>query len=377
MAGRLGVLPFAFALASGAAAVHGCTIMNGLTVPAPDAGAPDAAADAAKDPCDHAYAPFDPPQIPEDGELSFTTAIRDIDFGVDGPDAGVLTPFPGFDLDRTCTCPGPSSCTGKTRVCDDTRGQDNALATLLRQLATKQLDVQANTREALSKGANGALVIVEGYNGRPDDALVRVTLATTVGLRDPEPDGGLTPKRKPTWTRADSWTVLKREFFEVSGVVTAITRHTGYVKDNQLVVRLEKGQLQFGGSGLVIGLESGFVLARIDKDAQGDLFLADGEMGGRWATHAALASARRVQLTADLPPVCQLPPDAYATIRKEICDGVDISADATKDNTGAVCDAVSVSVRFQGAAGTRGALYDVPEDDPCPDAGPGEEDCPP
>ena len=212
------VLPLG-AVFAGAAIVHGCTIMNGLTLPERDAGGVDAAEAGPVDPCDHALPPADEPSGVEEGNLEFVTAITMLDLGQYGFDAGATgsPEFPGFDLDRTCTCPAPPSCIGpRGTVCDDVRGRDNSFAPLIRGIAAKGLDIQKRMADGLKDGASGLLLVVESYNGKPDDPRVFVTLAPSRGIRDVLPDGGLSPKRTPSFTREDRWLVSDNQFVQVA-----------------------------------------------------------------------------------------------------------------------------------------------------------------
>ncbi len=377
---RLAVVPLAFGLVAGAAVFHGCTIMNGLTVPERDAG-PDVEGDGYVDPCDHAYAPFDPPQLVEDGTISFVTAIRSIDLDFAKADAGVDggPEFAGFDLDRTCTCPAPPSCTRTVAgvECDDDRGRDNAFVTLVRGLDAKGVDIQSRSVDGFQKGANAVLIIVDGYNGQKDDPKVQVKLTGSPGLRDVFPDGGLSQKKKPTFTTADPWLLDKQEFNAIGSVIQGKNLQEGYVKDGRLVVKLEKGSITLGEEGLSVQLTTGFIVGEIATDPSGAFYVANGELGGRWSTRDALASAREVKPTPELPPLCKLGGTLFEDVKTIVCGAVDISSDPARDNKGAACDAISVSLRFQGAAGGRGELYDRPRASECPDAAPGEAECSP
>jgi hypothetical protein len=378
-------LPVGFAGLALGAFVYGCTIMNGLTVPEREAGAPtgDAAEAGPVDLCDHDYVPFDPPQIVEDGDLSFVTAIRSIDLGLDAGVTEAGTPrLSGLDLDRTCTCPAAPSCITPDRtVCDDERGRDNTFVALMRGLqSTQGLDIQASVTTDLAKGANGLLLIVQDYNGKEDDSSVKLTLAMSPGHRKVFADGGLSKKEPPTFTRADRWVLDNEQFFTLDGASTGKLRQSGYVKGGKLVVKLTEGEIRFGDEGLTIKLAEGFLIGDIEKtlepDGQGSFIVARGKLGGRWGAKGALEGAREVRLSEGLPKLCRLP-DVYKAIKDGVCKGVDIRAKATDDGQGLPCDAVSLAVEFVGAPGSTGDIYDGGPPQDCPPVQPGETDCSP
>lgn len=373
-------LPVGLAGVALGAFVYGCTIMNGLTVPEREAGpAVDAGEAGPVDPCDHDYVPFDAPQISDDGDLSFVTAVRSIDLGLG---AGVTeTGAPrlgGLDLDRTCTCPAPPSCrTPDGPVCDDERGRDNTFVSLMRSLqAAQNLDIQASVEADLAKGANGLLLIVQDYNGREDDRSVRLTLAMSPGHRKVFIDGGLSTKEPPTFTRSDRWVIDNEQFFTIDGKSTGKLRQSGYVKGGKLVVKLEGGEVRLGDEGLAIRLAEGFLIGDIEPDGDGSFILARGKLGGRWATKGALESAREVRPQQELPKLCRIP-SLFDSIKKEVCKGADIRAKASEDNQDLPCDAVSLAVDFVGAPGSTGDIYDGGPPQDCPPPEPGETDCSP
>jgi hypothetical protein len=363
----------------GALAVHGCTIMNGLTVPSADAGRDAEARDAPLDRCDHAYPPDDPPAAVEDGDIEFVTAVTGIDLGVNGGGAGAggAPEFPGFDLDRTCSCPAEPSCANaRAPACDDARGRDDSFATLARAVAAKGVDLQARVAEGIAKGASGLLVIVESYNGKADDPRVYVTLASTPGLRPLSPDGGAGRKQTPTFTRADKWLLDGTEFFELGNVVTSRRRDIGYIKDGRLTVRIPKASIAFGEDGLVIRFAEGFLVGRVEPDGAGSFVVRSGELAGRWSVREALLSAREVRPAEGLDRLCRLP-TVFASLKDEVCGAADIAARSADDRTGTRCDAVSTALSFTGAPGSKGAIYQAPVNDPCPEALPAETECPP
>src|SRR5438093_608899 len=114
-----------------------CQLIAGLEdrqVRGSDAGG-DATGDAGEDPCALVGLPPRPAtsSSPDDA-LTIVFALGSIDFGFD---AGVTGPY-GLNLDKTCTCPGPSTCTppiDASVVCDVKQGIDNNGNLLFRKAA--------------------------------------------------------------------------------------------------------------------------------------------------------------------------------------------------------------------------------------------------
>lgn len=375
---RLALVFPLLALGAGAAIVHGCTIMNGLTLPEREAGVADAA-EASVDPCDHALPPADEPSSVEDGNLAFVTAINALDLGQNGFDGGAADApaFAGFDLDRTCTCPAPPSCLSPAgTVCDDSRGRDNNFAPLIRGIASKGLDVQKKMTDGLQDGSSGLLLLVEQYNGKPDDARVFVTLAPSRGIREEYPDGGLSPKTNPTFTRADKWLIGSNQFVQVANnVVQSTKRAVGYVKNGQLRLSMESGEVSLGEGSLKIRLTDSYLVANVVPDGEGSFILREGELSGRWGVKDALLAAREVELTPQIGKLCKNP-DLMPSVRTEICNAVDIASRRTDDGKQLPCDAVSLSLRFEGAKGSLGKIYVEPMLYDCPDASAEDTVCP-
>ena len=63
-------------------------------------------------------------------------------------------------------------------------------------------------------------------------------------------------------------------------------------------------------------------------------------------------------------------------VRDEICNAVDIASRRAADGKDQPCDAISLSLRFQGDRGNIGNIYVEPLLYDCPDASPDETDCP-
>ncbi len=137
-------------------------------------GGGDANGDAIVSGCVHALAPSRPTHGDDAGtDIEFYDAIRRIDFGDGGAPIG-------FDLDETCTCPGPDSCVASdagTR-CDLAGGVDNAFSNFVQSFSSATNIFNASDIDAtLASGHSGLLVRVKGYNGQAND--------TQVALRDP------------------------------------------------------------------------------------------------------------------------------------------------------------------------------------------------
>ena len=124
-----------------------CSIYDAsLLLPAPtstdgassvDTGLPssDANGDAPSTPDGGTCAHVSPPSRPSSsssaaGDGGAIFALASLDFS-EVPDSGV--PY-GYDLDDTCTCPGPDSCVNSASTsphCDELGGRDNSAGALL------------------------------------------------------------------------------------------------------------------------------------------------------------------------------------------------------------------------------------------------------
>jgi len=196
----------AFATCCVAAAVYGrCAVydasllVDGAAVDAPitsDAG------DAGSG-CAHLLPPPRPSaDDPSDGgDVEFVAVINLVNFGLDG---GIH----GFDLDRTCTCPGPETCVPSATAkphCDGEGGTDNSGGALVANFA--QLSPQfdpSGANNTLQEGRGGLVIRVSGYNGTNNDTSVIVDIFISNGTV-PLDDAGNNPL--PLHDGTDQWGV--------------------------------------------------------------------------------------------------------------------------------------------------------------------------
>jgi hypothetical protein len=357
--------------------VVSCTIMNGYSADQPDAGAPpppdapaapEAAADA--DLCPHAL----PPEPPADeggppGAFTFVTTAKSVSLGA--PEDGGLEPPFGFDLDHTCTCEEGqgSSCVPPpgADVCDQPNGIDDAVRELVATAEKFEIHFTHDLNDNIVTGANSILLWVDGYNGAADDPAVNVAVLYSPGLY-----GDAGQNLVPSFTTDDAWSVTSDEVVPMTKGPVSVA--PGFVRDGTLVVRthVKLGLLP----GVTIDLPDALLVGRIGTAGNGVYFVADGVVAGR----GPAAPLIRALGSKEQPPrsgkrLCTNPDYAvgFAIMGQRICAGRDIMTDPADDGKGKACDAISVTLKFEGAPASIGPIRDVDGGPACADA---EVPCP-
>ena len=107
-------------------------------------------------------------------------------------------PNAGFDLDRTCTCTAEDPAQARASCvhpkpkggCDLDGGVDNALLTITSGFAKASVDnFNDNINETLDCGRQTVLLVLQDYNGGPDDDDVVVFADPSFGIREPHAGG--------------------------------------------------------------------------------------------------------------------------------------------------------------------------------------------
>ncbi len=354
-------------------AVFACTAFNDAVVGENEGGATtdvEASTPPNEAGCTSVRLPPPPPAMPDEGETSFTTVLREMTFT---PDGGSPAQY-SFDLDESCTCPERETCTpadaGTGPRCDLEGGVDNAGGVLLSGgsiLGFPLTDLGTVVKEGIEKGDNGIVMSVDGYNEKPDDPSVEVSIYRSYGPRD---DGGV--KKTPEFLPAEKWTRV-RDDVEGASRPKSIS---AYVTGGVLVAILERSYLPFKDS--FIELQEGRLVANLEKRGS-SYALTNGRIVGRWTTKNLLQN-----LIYIVPPgnngkrVCE---DATsmaifetATIKNVVCHAADITRSAALDKTSAACDALSVGAGFEAVPVVAGDTVDLVTVDVC--AGVEAKDCP-
>jgi hypothetical protein len=282
------------AIAAVALATLSCQLILGLDEPQ---GVPAPATDdepdgGLEDPCRHASRPKMPAKDDDpDTKLEYWFAAK-----------AVAAPVPvgqGFDLDDACTCAadlhdaGPP-CTASKTVCDVDGGVDDAVGALFGTLAkSSPFDPLEPVNDNLAGGSRTLLLYLADYNGKANDADVKVGFVNAGGLyTDVGCDGvtsrGLevtygddngvhTPPGKnryrPAFDGCDHWS--PEEGILVSGGRTPGITVTSYVNDYQLVIAID--QIATAVFGARVTIHSALFVAKIvpeDKHLRLDGILA-------------------------------------------------------------------------------------------------------
>jgi hypothetical protein len=302
--------------------------------------------------CSSAGLPSAPDQStssPSDS-LTVTAALRQVFLGQ--TDGG---PYYGFNLDGTCTCPGPDSCTRSGgQACDDPNGVDNYARRIFEQanqVASIFLDGGLITEQkfnaALTTGASGALIEISSYNGQADDAAVTVTVYASLGFQ-----GFPTP---PSWDGGDFWTI------DQASAGGTFTTSNAYVSNYELVASLDSFPIIVGTQltqPVKIQLDSGLIKAKLDMTG-GVFHGMQGTLGGRWDPAKFLPSLQ------DIPDPLNdggfLCGDAgtYQLLKSIICKNTDVNASPTVQN--GICNAVSMGLDFLAVPAQLGSTAPAPD----------------
>lgn len=292
---------------------------------------------------------------------------------------------PGYDLDGVCTCdprPGATADGGGSCVapdaarasvpisCDLEGGVDNAVAKLA-QVNSPIESVDKLPNRVASKGRRTLLLQIGKYNGRANDGEVGVGAILADGIREQGCPSSTFVADTNTWSPGrcgnDQWTVDDTSMVGSVAVVGGM----GYVRDYQLVVRLERpASMPFSEEGFIL-LESAIVSATIvplgedlqprDRTrpptaAEQRLFrLERGVLAGR-VSSAEILSAVGSYRPGGGAYLCSS--GAFPAVQQSICDSVDVRlGEATDRNL--PCDALSIAFGFAAVPALMGARVDA------------------
>jgi len=336
-----------------------------------DAGDASVAPDTGpSDPCNHEVPPPEP-ENDDDRETElppFYLAIRTFDVMAKNGSA-----YLGFDLDGVCTCEsrpgtafgGEPSCTPKLRQCDLDGGIDNKGAALFEKFAPTGYSPNDVANGAIAEGRRGLLLYIKSYNGKKNDRQVSVGLMVSHGIIDGSGCGTTTGQTfsPPGWCGADLWTYP-------IGFVKPTTKEPlfqghGYVNDGVLVFRSDgETTVLFGGAALAFG--SPIMSARIEQSAEGRWLLRDGLLGGRLPVTELLAAIGTINDPQGSGNGLCNNAVLYGTVKKELCDAVDVNKSNAFDFKQGSCDGVSAGIAFMAEQANVGEeRTEDPEPHPC------------
>jgi hypothetical protein len=287
--------------------------------------------------------------LPTDS-VTFTAALSAIMLGQ--TDGG---PYYGFNLDETCTCPSPDSCTrgpSQMRACDDPNGLDNYARRIFEQInALDSVDggliTEAKLNAALQTGLSGALIKVTYYNGTPNDGEVTVTVYGSVGSSNyPTP---------PAFDGGDQWNI------DPTSATNVYSTSNAYVANGTLVASLSFPIII--GSAVTqpvyIQLESGLIVATLESTG-GVVTKMTGQLGGRWDPGKFLPSLQVVPDPAMSGSYLCGSDLTYLVLKGIICQNTDVNLDPANDGTG-LCNAVSMGLGFEALPAQVGATKTPPD----------------
>jgi hypothetical protein len=303
-------------------------------------------------------------------------AFKTIDIGAAGaPDAAI--PAFGYDLDKTCTCPGPPSCLQPKGAfsgedCDNHGGLDNKSIQLFRLLPAPASTGTTQVDQGLMAGQYGLLIRISNYNGMPNDPNITVDFYVSNGLeRD---DAGAIPT--PKFDGTDRWTIdpgsiqngTQAMFSDDSAYVTT----TGTAGSPVFVAHFSQLPISFGDrtilGGATMQLSDAIVTGTIqpvpyDGGSGVGLGIMQGTIAGRWPTKQILSTVATIPEEGGF--LCGSDPnpynaESYVVLKVIVCEAADITHEQSQDKMGAPCDAISVGMQFSAVPALLGDPLMVP-----------------
>jgi hypothetical protein len=281
------------------------------------------------------------------GDLSFVVAVREV---LLADQEEVL--LPGLNIDKTCTCPGASSCLPRDGadpelLCDGAGGidvQSNRLFGQIALLTSNQFSSGGLSNDA-EAGRWSLLMRVEGWTGEPDDARVRFTLFPSPGFEE-----GVTPQ----WDGQDAWLIDERSLGSSGQVEDALyVDPSAYVVGGKLVASLPQTGVVFATGGSVLALEfsGAFLVATLVRE-DGLYGLRDGVLAAVWPSDRIFEALDGFR-DGNGDPLCTNNP-LFSIARNTICDMVDVFDGLATPTS--PCDALSVGIGFSADEATLGGV---------------------
>ena len=328
-----------------------------------------------------AACPLNTPPQPADeadpgGELELFFALRDIELD-QGSDRWRTI---GYDLDGRCSLPnspdqGCRAPIGPSVAIDGEGGIDNVLgADVLPLLAAGEENLAAEAQLNQERGLGAVLLRIRGWNGQPNDSRVEVVFAQSVFGTPPNPDGsrpnpvipaegviyedgGMPPL--PRWDGSDFWWARSDNFTGGDVSLPRVSDANAHIVDDVLVARIPDGSaLVFAGAerGVTVRLTDAVLTAEISDDG---VQLNNALLAGRWAIEDILQTTATVGICQDSTEFGLLD-----TLLQTVAD---VRSTRGSDGPDAICDAISVGLRFRGVLGQLGGTENAfPLQNRCP-----------
>ena len=352
--------------------VWACTLVNSLDAYGPERPRADAGGDGALgtssggpgETCNRAVPPEAPGNDDGSDNLKLVFAVDALYIG-SAPDAGTIGSV-GYDLDGTCTCPGPASCLSAPLKgggdagpkCDGDGGIDNGGAQLI-QTIVQSAGGDGDANEKITAGASGLLFQLAAYNGGMNDTQVQLTFFATGGTIL-DGDGNHTA---PRHDGTDQWTVRRDSLFGGVGdgpnYIGAYRDDHAYVANGILVAHVDF-PLAFGN--LAATLNGTIVTARLTKTGS-TYHLGDGRFVGRWLTKDLLSSLDTLPDPVTAGAGLCGTSTIYQQLKSEICASVDLRGRADEDSKNPLldCDALGMLLSFDAETARLGNSVDKVE----------------
>ncbi len=345
----------------------GGTTDGGTTDGAIEAGTPEAGCQL--------FAPPSPPAA-NDGSgnvdvlfaMSAFRLVPDGTASVNHPRA----PVP-IDIDQRCTCPGAASCTSPAAKpdCDVDGGGDDATGDLWSTFATlapsQFNDDSLNT--GLRLGYNGTLFRVRNYNGSNNDTQVTLIAYESPGTVGVETKMAASPKYDGT----DVWTVNPASLVGGIGVdagagcegndticLPLVYDTKAYVSNGTLVAHISltvtAGDVN---TRLRVALSDVVLVAPLIFDGK-SYRVDEGQFAGRWALPDFLGALQSVPDPLDGTQGLCGASTTYGNVKQMGCEKRDVMSAQAKDNTGAQCNALSLTVSFSAVQAHLGPVFQPP-----------------
>jgi hypothetical protein len=269
----------------------------------------------------------------------------------------------GIDLDGVDSVPGgeqgcePTDQTGAMVWADGEGGIDNVFGAHFYFYINLYIDVdpEEGARAAHDIGDGTMITRLSNWNGTANDEQVTITIAQAVdGTSLPRDqvymdeathqlmlvDSPGVPAPPPQWNPAqpDNWWVREDGFFQGDPTMPFQQDTNAYIADGVVVNTLQDRPIVFkmGEHAVQVIYRDARVLATLSEDFHS---LTNVVVAGRWTVLDLLETATGVDLC---------PQDSqYGILRNEGYKYADVINNASLDGTGAVCDSVSMAVRFE------------------------------
>ena len=343
-----------------------CVDLASLGNGPPDAQAPpiiDGAAPDVVDPCSHVQPAVASAANDSTDELpTFIIALDTVII-----DSKKVSPL---DLDGYCTCDtrpgtpgdGGPSCASASVACDGDGGADNALGAVADTYASV-VSIERIVNRLIASGHRTLLLQIQKYNGLANDSEVVVGTIVADGIRSQGCPSSVFDPVKQVWSAGrcgdDAWT-LSLESVVPSGNPMPFVIGTGYVRDHQLVVRLNNAALlPFNDESTVrfrVPILTGHLVplgedlaprdpARAPTEKEKRLFrIDDGLLAGRVLAQEALATLGSY-LQSSGARLCTSP--GFGFVHDGICGAADIPGQGNAPfDLSKSCDALSAALGF-------------------------------